>query len=199
MEPITQIGEIGIYAGGECYVLRPTLRAISSLGEPDEIVEVFARVYGPADSFQDYAALGVLWACADGFDPAEVIGYADGEAACELRMGYVKREHLVPLARDLLKHGIVGDVKARSAGEESSGVERFEAREYAALAVAHLSLSDAEAWDMTMTSLVMALRAKFPDSQRAEAGANAPTSKELDDMLEWFGDVDKARKQGALH
>lgn len=202
---LTDVGEIGIYTSDARFVLRPTLRAMAAIGEPAEIIQIFASVYGPTHPFQHFDALRVLNACADGFEPLEVIGFiGEDEASGGLKYNpeRVPQEHLVPLARDLLKHGIVGDVKARSSGDESGTIDEFVARDYAALAVAHLGMNERDSWDLTMTSLVVALRTKFPDAGKGTPGAGAPTKEQHEKSMDWFEEINrkrKARKNQAVH
>lgn len=195
MSALTEVGEIGVYTQDAEYILRPTLRAMAALGEPQEIVELFVSVMGPEHTAQRRDALLVLWACASDFEPSEVFGYVDQEGGrLALRTALVPQEHFVPLARELLKHGIVGDVKARNAGDESNGTEKFVARDYAMLGVSHLGLSEQAAWDMTMTSLVTAMRNKFPDAT-AKAGDGAPSKEQHERTMEWFEDIQRSRKK----
>jgi hypothetical protein len=57
------------------------------------------------------------------------------------------------------------------------------------MAIAHLGMSEQQAWDMTVTGFVMAMRAKFPPPPRAR-----PTLKELDSMMDWLDKVNAAEK-----
>ncbi len=108
---LTEIGEIGVHtASGEFFLLRPSLYAMTQLGTPAEIVDVFARVMSDpitekhkADQFAD--ALAVVVACSEQ-DLSDVFGYYDQDLV--YRPGTADVEHLVPLARCLLKHGVAG-------------------------------------------------------------------------------------------
>lgn len=196
MSVLTQIGEIGIQAGRDV-VLRPSLAAIASLGEPREIVETFARVM--AGDVMD--CLGVLFACADE-DVSDLFGFYElrGDAIRYIP-GTAPAAHVVPLAQSLMRHGVVGVAKPlpRRADAEDQYLTEFDAKEHAALAMAHLGLTEREAWNMTMTGLVAALRAKFPPSAKDSPGARAPTREEHEATMEWFERVEAARraKQGA--
>lgn len=198
MSVLTQIGEIGIHAGRDV-LLRPSLAAMSSLGEPAEIVDVFARVM--AGDLADCVA--VLYACADE-DVSDLAGALEAqEEGKPLRYvpGTLPVEHVVLLAQSLVRHGIVGVAKEqpRPADHEPEYMREFDAREHAALAMAHLGLIEREAWNMTMTGLVAALRAKFPPSAKDSPGSRAPSKEELDASMEWFEKVEAARaaKEGA--
>lgn len=198
---LTTVGEIGVHVGGAVYRLRPSLYAMTQLGEPAEIVEVFARVMGEPvglieqrEQFRD--ALAVIHACSDD-DLSGVFGYVNE------RMKYVLKKadpaHIVPLAQCLLKHGVVGDLPPleRPADQETEYVAEFNARDHVALAVAHLGASEQEAWQMTMTSFVGAMRAKFPETESGSPGSNAPSIEEHDATMEWFEKIRAARDIGA--
>lgn len=143
---------------------------MTQLGTPAEIVDVFARVMSDpitekhqADQFAD--ALAVVVACSEQ-DLSDVFGYYDQDLV--YRPGTADVEHLVPLARCLLKHGVTGALPPlpRRHDEEPNYSGEFVAREYVATAIAHLGLSEREAWSMTMTGLIGALRAKYPQPNR---------------------------------
>ena len=103
-----------------------------------------------------------MYACCED-DISDVFGYFD--APRKYIPGAAPAEHIRPLARCLLKHGVVGALpppKVRPEDAPPEYREDFDARGMVALAMAHLGLPEAEAWRMTMTSLVGAMRAKFP-------------------------------------
>ena len=163
MQILTEIGEVCIHAGRDV-LLRPSLAAIASLGDPREIVDVFARVM--AGDHMD--SLGVVFACAEE-DVSDLFGcYEFRGDAIRYTPGLAPAAHVVPLAQCLMRHGVVGVAKPlpRRADAEDQYLTEFDAKEHAALAMAHLGLTEREAWNMTMTGLVAALRAKFPPSTK---------------------------------
>lgn len=190
MRILTEIGEISIHAGRDV-LLRPSLAAIASLGEPREIVETFARVM--AGDHMD--SLGVLFACADE-DVSDIFGaYEVRDDVIRYVPGTAPAAHIVPLAQCLMRHGVVGVAKPlpRRADAEDQYLTEFDAKEHAALAMAHLGLTEREAWNMTMTGLVAALRAKFPPSAKDSPGARAPTREEHEATEAWYERVLEAR------
>ncbi|MCO7643270.1 DUF6246 family protein [Pseudomonas sp. S 311-6] len=192
---LTEIGEIGITAGNQHYKLRPSLYAMTQIGDPQEIVRVYASVMSEVphkDQFDD--ALVVVFACAED-DLSGLFGARQGDGM-KYVPGAAPPEHVIPLAQCLLKHGIVGALPPlpRKADEEPEFVKEFDARAHVSLAIAHLGMSSAEAWQMTMTELVGALRAKFPQAQSNSPGAKAPTKEEAEATMEWFERVESARK-----
>lgn len=193
---LTEIGEVGITAGDQHYKLRPSLYAMTQIGEPAEIVRVYASVMSEAphrDQFDD--ALSVIFACAED----DLSGLFGAYQAADKGMAYVpgsaSPEHVIPLAQCLLKHGVTGALPPlpRKADEEPEFVQEFDARAHAALAIAHLGMSSAEAWQMTMTELVGALRAKFPQVESNAPGAKAPTKEQMEATLDWFERVEAKR------
>ncbi|MFA5489616.1 MAG: DUF6246 family protein [Candidimonas sp.] len=195
---LTQIGEIGISFEGREYKLRPSLYAMTQIGEPVEIVRVYASVMSEephAEQFDD--ALAVIYACSED-DLAELYGGHEAtEGGLKYAPGSAPVEHVLPLARCLMKHGITGALPElpRKAGQDPEFVKEFDARAHVSLAIAHLGMSSAEAWQMTMTELVGALRAKFPQIESNTPGARAPTADEHNATMEWYERVEQARKR----
>lgn len=198
---LTEIGEVGVEVDGRTHKLRPSLYAMTLLGDPAEIVRVYVSVMSdePHDA-QLMDSLAVLHACADD-DLSHVFGAViETGGRLEYEPGLAPVEHIVPLAKCLMKHGVTGALPdpPRKAGEDPEYVREFDARAHVSLAIAHLSMSSAEAWQMTMTELVGALRAKFPQSDSRSPGARAPSPEEHEATMEWFEKVEAARnkKQG---
>lgn len=211
MSILTSIGEIGVEAGGRQVKFRPSLAAMGRLGSPSEIVETFVAVCGmpelTGNAYLDTnrlkrwrrdqfnAALSVLICCTD--EPIDwLVGYVNE------RFNYVRGrlplEDIVGLAVGLLKHGIMGDLapSERSAPKEDDYVSEFKARDFASAAMAHLDATEADAWNMTMTSYVGAMRAKFPPTADAKS---PPSEKEHDHVMGWLEKVNKARAEAANH
>ena len=187
MKILTEAGEVGVHVRGHCYVLRPSLAAMSRLGDPAEIVNMFASVM--TGNRQD--ALAVLFACSDD-DLSGVFGYHDAsETGIQYVPGEADPEHIVPLAQHLVKHGITG-VQPEQKGAKGEYVKEFRAVDYVSMAVAHLSMSSVDAWQMTMTEFVGALRAKFPPEK--QPGDKAPTKEEHTQTMAWYERVEAARK-----
>lgn len=198
---LTEIGEVGITAGDQHYKLRPSLYAMTQIGDPAEIVRVYASVMSDVphkDQLGD--ALTVIYACADD-DISSLFGvYEPSEKGIRHIPGSAPPEHIIPLAQCLLKHGVTGALPPlpRKAGEEHEFVQEFDARAHVSLAIAHLGMSSADAWQMTMTELVGALRAKFPEIENRAPGAKAPSKQEMEETLEWFERVEAKRAKAKI-
>lgn len=160
---------------------------MSSIAEPDEVVQAFVDVMQGDIGM----CLVLLDACADD-DISDLVGAMEG-VPLEYVPGELPVEHVVILAQALAWHGITGAQEPRPGAKYS---KTFDASEYAAMAVAHLGMSEREAWDMTMTGLLAAMRAKFPD---AHGTTEAPTAEQHDATMKWFEKVERARRsrQGA--
>lgn len=209
MRALTSIGEIGLIHGDREYMLRPSLRAMDSLGDPEEIVKVFADVFAHVPSptpFAEYnaflvrqhwerttwAAYAVIKACCDE-DLTEIIGHG-GTRYGSFVPGAMPMDNMVPIARSLLKHGIIGDIPRSAYGEaktenpKANEVEKFEARVYVSIATQHLNYNEQDAWNMTVTSFTLAMQAKL-----GKADKGAPDAKKVDETQDFLDAVNKAR------
>lgn len=193
---LKDVGEVGIHAGERDVVLRPSLYAMSELGDPREIVELFGQLMNDPVTEGDARmvilnACTVLTLCTDE-DISELTGHM-GENGFE--PGSIPVVEMVILARSLMRHGVVGALPPQeSRGDQPDYVSEFDARGFVAAAMAHLGVSESEAWNMTMTSLVGALRSKYPPVASDTPGARAPTKAEHEATMEWADKVDAARR-----
>lgn len=195
---LKEIGEIGVHIDDETFILRPSFYAMSKIGTPKEIVETYAVVMAEIENpkvkwqqFQD--ALFVAHACCE-LDLDDVLGYFNQSGKFVKKK--VDPEDMLILARCLLKHGITGSQKPlpRKESDEPEYLTEFNASENVALAMAHIGCTESDAWKMTMTSLVAAMRAKFPSQKEDKAGARAPTKDEHEDTMAWFDKI-KAKRE----
>lgn len=184
---LTDIGEIGIHEGAVCHKLRPSLYAISQLGTPEEIVDLYARVMGANPRFAD--ALHVIFCCAES-DVSHIFGHLGEDL--KFVPGKAPPDHAVHIARALLRHGVTSVLPPQGDPKDEDYTPRFVAREHVAVAMAHLGASSIAAWQMTMTELVGAMRAKFPPLPELDKkGKPRPpkmTAKEYDETME-YGDA----------
>lgn len=197
---LTDIGEVGVHWDGRELVLRPSLYAMSQVGSPAEIVATYARLmdWEPSEPLPMVDALSVLFACGDADEVAEVFGVLEAgeDGKFHYTPGKVIPEDAIHIARCLIKHGVTGALPPpeEKVGEEREFVGEFDARGMVAMAMAHLGLNEREAWAMTMTGMIGALRAKYPPppSERGKM-----TRKEFDEAMEWLDKVDAQRKREA--
>lgn len=198
---ITSIGEVGIsVAGGGC-VLRPSFAAMDSLGSPSEIVEKYVALHSapsinPAFPKQSYRrwerealslSVEVMWACTDD-DISAITGYA-GSRLGSWVPGTMPISDMIPIARCLLKHGIIGALpKVEKAPTKEDYSSDFKAHEYVAQAVAHLGISSDQAWNMTMTEFGGAMRAKFGKPE-----SNVPSLAQYDEDMARLEEINQLR------
>lgn len=212
MQVLTDIGEMGVQVGSRFVKFRPSLAAIARLGTPKQIVETFVAVCGAPDLSgnpvldeprvkswrrdQFEAACCVLWACAESDDISWLVGYTN-ERFRYVR-GALPLTDIVGLAAGLLKHGVLGDIppEATRGAKKEDYLSEFKARDFAALAMAHLGADESEAWNMTMTSYIVAMRAKYPPAKDAK---KVPTDDEYAHVKGWLARVNKARLEAANH
>lgn len=182
---------------------------MSQIGTPAYIVEVFATVMaeglaGRPGEIQFACAYEVLMACSER-DITPLIGtyeFDEDERRFTYRPGPIAYKELLYLAQCLARHGITGDVEPLPVEEgeepeETEYVSEFNARGHVANAIAHLGLSEKEAWNITMTSLVEALRSKFPPikKDKDKKATTPPTSAEYDAAMEWADRIEAKRKK----
>lgn len=171
-------------------VFRPSLLNIASLGSPAEVVKLFELVMSDQDSrVQVIACMGILMSCADDKDLAcEAVGYHDGLGLYE--PGEMPLEHIIHMARHMLLHGMIGDVDIPAkTGVKPKPMTEFKAADFVAMAIAHLGMSQADAWGLSMTALVAALNSKFPQVKEEKAGSDAPSIEEYEEAMEWFDKI----------
>lgn len=123
------------------------------------------------------AAARVLSACSND-DLSGIIGSysmrVDGKLRC--KPGLMQPENMITMAQHLVLHGVLGDQPQVTGDKKGEYSSRFDARSWVYLAVAHLGISEAEAWGMTMTGLRAALAAKYPEKEKSKV----PTEAEYD-------------------
>lgn len=192
MQTITAVGEISITFGDDFYHFRPSLLAISRLGTPEEIVKIFATVMSATkNEYQSKVlymqALHVIQTCeTNGQDITPLFGHMGGEF--EIIFGAAHSTDAVHLARSLLMHGIVGDYPQQSmSGNNDDYTKEFLARDIVSMAIAHLGMSESEAWGMTMTGFAGAVRAKYPEIRKKEEQI-----KNLEKLDDWADMYEKA-------
>lgn len=198
---LTDIGEIGVNCDGQRYILRPSLFAMTQLGSPEEIVRVYASVmheHEHADQLED--ALAVIFACANEGDNVEwvsdVFGHMDlvkNGADLEYINGKAATSDILPIARCLMKHGIVGDYPPLPvpANKDKEYVSGFNARDHVSLATAHLGVQSRDAWNMTMTELVGGMRAKFPQAEieAKKEAAKYPSENDMKMLMDYHNSI----------
>jgi hypothetical protein len=169
--------------GGE-WTFTPSLARIAALGDPHEIVALYASLHGPHAA---QTAAYVLAGLCDQDDPSPLIGWheevaQDGGRPClRWHVGQMPEAEQVVIARHLMQHGIVGKAKPEQQGSGKYS-ERFDASEYIAAARAHLGLSSADAEALSMTEFQTMLEMKFPDAMKA-GKRDVPTREEYDAQM----------------
>lgn len=211
MGALTAIGEVGIEIKGRSYLLRPSLFAMTRIGSAKEIVECSALLLGTEPLTPGYkilglnavqrfrrdrlrAALTVLAACATE-DIGDLIGGITPRMAYS--PGKLPISDILAIAQGLIWHGVMGNVdpnsNKRPANEKKEYLSEFDASSFVYSAVAHLGLSEAEAWNLTMTGFVIAMQAKFPPQAN---NGDSPSLHKYDETMSWF---DKVKKKKAAN
>ncbi|EHR3368896.1 hypothetical protein KTV32_004625, partial [Salmonella enterica subsp. enterica serovar Give] len=172
------------------------------IGTPEQIVDVFVKVHAghyPKHRIADpqtlkaanarcfaemaAAAANVVKRCSEG-DVAEVIGsyLVTGAGRLLFKPGAIPIEDVIQIARHLILHGVMGDQPPEEfEGKKGEYSDKFDVRSFVYTAVAHLGMSESDAWNMTMTSFRAAMNAKFPQKEKAKV----PTQEKYDEVMDW--------------
>lgn len=202
MKAITDIGQVVIRASGKEIFLNPSFLAMSRIGSPEQIVDAFVKVHAGhypkhrisdtqilkaanARCFAEMAAsaANVVRHCSEG-DVAELIGSYSVNAAGRLlfKPGVIPIEDVIQLARHLILHGVMGDQPPEEfEGKKGEYSDKFDVRSFVYTAVAHLGMSESDAWNMTMTSFRAAMNAKLPQKEKTKV----PTQEKYDEVMDW--------------
>lgn len=184
-----KVGQCAVTVDGIKYIFTPSFAAMAKIENDIDLVQAFAIVHGskyPAKLPHDkdlrnrilarcygeivQTSMLVLKACADS-DISHLIGTCEITLGGKLRLrhGIIPIEDVITLAKHLLFHGLIGDGPENRAAEQpqdSDYTPVFDVLEFVYSAVAHLGLSESEAWNMTMTGYRAAVRAKMPPDER---------------------------------
>lgn len=158
---------------GKEWTFTPSLARIAALGDPGEIVALFADLHGPRAA---QTAAYVLAGLCDQEDATPLIGWVDEAGA---HPGAMPATEQVIIARHLLQHGIVGKARPGRAGDGRYSAE-FHASEYIAAACVHLGISRTEAEGLSMTELQTMFELKFPDKAKH---CDVPTRDEYQALM----------------
>ncbi|HEB4875736.1 TPA: hypothetical protein R0C45_003936 [Kluyvera ascorbata F0526] len=196
MTALTDIGELSVSdsrTDGEDYLLRPSFEAMTRIGSPAEIVQIYATVHGNdvaqfieacagtlgrfpewlSPSFNRAAerllstCMHVLQACCED-DLTTMIGEWKGWRHCVVyRPGLMPKSDIIVVAQHLMQHGVVGKAKVRQLQRHETGerTTEFKAFDYISAARSHFGMNRAEASQLTMTEFQMLLAAKYPDQK----------------------------------
>lgn len=183
-------GQFAVVVDGRRYVFNPCFAAMAKIGSDRELVEYFATIHGgkypsrlPADpdlrnrimarcyGEMVQSSIHILKCCSDD-DITALVGECRFTPAGKLRQkpGLMPTEDIITLAQHCMYHGLIGDGPEEDTGEIREGEYKptFNVLEFVYSAVAHLGLSESEAWGMTMTGYRAAVRAKMPPEAKNE-------------------------------
>lgn len=160
---------------GTEYTFRPSFGRISRLGSPVQIVGCYAGLYGPQALSEARYVLATL---ADQEDVTPLVGWLDEDL--QDNPGDMSPDHVVLLARHLMRHGLVGTATSEKGDGKQSN--EFDVEEYVAAARVHLGLSTEDAMALSMTELGRLFKMKFPDDKKHEV---ASREEYLERLAEW--------------
>ena len=181
-------GQFAAVVNGKRYEFNPCFAAMAKIGNDSELVEYFALIHGskypsrlPTDPglrnrimARCYGeivqtSMRILKCCSDD-EIAPLLGECRLTSSGKLRLnpGLMPTSDVITLAQHCMYHGLIGDGPEEDAGEIREGEYKptFNVLEFVYSAVAHLGLSESEAWNMTMTGYRAVVRAKTPPEAR---------------------------------
>lgn len=196
---ITDIGQIGIKTPSGFFTLTPSLRNIASLENPTESYKDICDPNQHID-WRFEVACKVMLACSDSPDLAKYLGMQPlekprirkGVKTTRYQPSYVPARHCIIFAEHLLFHGMVGKIDNLLLTKESDYTDEFKPLSWVAAVVAHLGIPEREAWQMTMTSILHAMRVKYPPSEKQKALATLEEDKKQFD--DWYQSIYGAKK-----
>lgn len=210
MTALKEIGEFGISdsrEGGCDYVFRPSFKAMSRIGEPEEIVRIFSLIHGSesqplidlvadssdvninlltlplsraADRLLSESMIVLQMCCDD--DVSHLVGeWVGDESSVAYSPGAMPKSDVIVLAQQLMQHGVIGKAKVRKLqrSESNEATTEFRAIEYIVAAQTHFGINEEEASRLTMTKFQLMLAAKYPNQKGF-------TREEYDQVTEEF-------------
>lgn len=177
-------GQFAVVVDGRRYEFNPCFAAMAKIGSDRELVEYFATVHGgkypqrlPTDTDLRNRILArcygelvqtsihVLKCCSE-CETGQLLGECGFTPSGKLRLkpGLMPTSDVITLAQHCMFHGLIGDGPEENTSEIQEGEYKptFDVLDFVYSAVAHLGLSESEAWGMTMTGYRAAVRAKMP-------------------------------------
>lgn len=191
---VTSVGQAAIKVLGKEYILTPSLAAMSEIENPLEVHQILNK---PEHDFNERLELAhhVILTCSNDKGIKQYLGrqqigkpkIRNGVKTTNYTTVYIDDIHAICIAQDLMFHGIIGKVVIKRATKESDYSNEFNAVEWMAAVVSHLEVSETEAWKMTMTSILAALKTKFPPSEKEKALLEYEQEKAAFD--EWYNSI----------
>ncbi|EFB2488743.1 hypothetical protein FHO94_00245 [Escherichia coli] len=183
-------GQFAVVVDGRRYEFNPCFAAMAKIGSDRELVEYFATVHGgryprrlPMDTdlrnrimarcYGELVQTSIhILKCCSECEIGQLLGECSFTPSGKLRLkpGLMPTSDVITLAQHCMYHGLIGDGPEEDAGEIREGEYKptFNVLEFVYSAVAHLGLSESEAWAMTMTGYRAAVRAKTPPEAKNE-------------------------------
>ncbi|MEA0049817.1 DUF6246 family protein [Escherichia coli] len=181
-------GQFAVVVDGRRYEFNPCFAAMAKIGSDRELVEYFATVHGgryprrlPMDTdlrnrimarcYGELVQTSIhILKCCSECEIGPLLGecWFTHSGKLRLKPGIMPVDDVITLAQHCMYHGLIGDEAEEDAGTTRDGEYKptFDVLEFVYSAVAHLGLSEAEAWNMTMTGYRAAVRAKTPQEAR---------------------------------
>lgn len=168
------IGEILVSARKGEVILRPSLLAMSRIGDPKEIIWIYEQLITGTINRQNIGLSQHVISCCASEDVDWLTGWIQEgfDGNLKVMAGQMPVTDLILIATHLMKWGIAGNPKTSSGGEP---MVSFDASEIVGAAVRHFGIQPDTAWNMCMTEFQRIYEAgvsndnKKPDAEKHKA------------------------------
>lgn len=162
MHLMTEHGEASALIDGQEYLVRPSFRALSQLGTPEELTEIIGDVCHAYSILIDAGKLpqvglisqcaNVLMACSD--IPESWLGCTDLGAISgrmTYRQGRIRIDEIIIMAHHCIKWGVQGNPRRLQAPEKNAKPSLFDPSEFVSIMIDEFHMGRDDAWGATMT------------------------------------------------
>ena len=164
MHLMTEFGEASALVDGQEYLVRPSFRALATMGTPEVLTEIISDVCEAYSTLVDVGKIprpGLISQCANVLEscsdlPASWLGHSDLGAISgrmTYRQGRIRIEEVIIIAHHCIKWGVQGNPKRKPSPESGRGKRPslFDPSEFVSIMIDEFHMSRDDAWSATMT------------------------------------------------
>lgn len=163
MNILTHIGEATALINGQEYLVRPSFKALASVGDPKDLAQCISDVYTAYAYLVQFRRLprsDYISACANLLElcsdiPPKYLGYLTASASGKrvlYRQGKISPDEIIIMANHCIRWGVGGDPKHKPQPVKDTGrPQLFDPAEFVAILIDEFHMSREDAWGATMT------------------------------------------------